>query len=421
MCMHMCILKAFSALHPSPSATERPAVMEKRAADAPQGGALVEAAKKPRTAEGTLTTASKAGGAIQVAGPQRTSELLAPIMLLTGHEGPVLSSKFSPDGRHMVSGSHDKLLLLWEVFGECKNTLTFRGHQNAVLEVHWSADGEKVFSASADKTALLWDVHSAARIRGFKGHMGLVNSCCPSGAHVLATASDDCTTRLWDDRVRTCQRVIRHPYPVTSVSVGEAGTQLFTGCLDGHIRAYDLRRPEGVSMVLQGHQDIVSGMRLSPDGNFLLSNSMDNTLRCWDVKPYASGDRCVKVFLGAQHSYERGLIKCNWSKSGAQGTPPPPPTGIAPRGHLRPLQPRPPARASPPYSPPWACPLCLAVTCGSADNFVYVWDVATKRILYKLPGHSGSVNEVDFHPTQPIIGSCANDKSIYLGEIRATV
>lgn len=248
-----------------------------------------------------------------------------------------------------------------------------------MLEVHWSPDGEKVFSASADKTALLWDVHSAARIRGFKGHMGLVNSCCPSGSHVLATASDDCTVRLWDDRVRTCQRVIRHPYPVTAVSVGEAGTQLFTGCLDGHIRAYDLRRPEGVSMVLQGHQDIVSGMRLSPDGNFLLSNSMDNTLRCWDVKPYASGDRCVKVFLGAQHSYERGLIKCNWSKSGAQ------------------------------------------VTCGSADNFVYVWDVATKRILYKLPGHSGSVNEVDFHPTQPIIGSCANDKSIYLGEIRATV
>jgi Prp8 binding protein len=152
--------------------------------------------------------------------------------------------------------------------------------------------------------------------------------------------------RLWDDRVRTCQRVIRHPYPVTSVSVGEAGTQLFTGCLDGHIRAYDLRRPEGVSMVLQGHQDIVSGMRLSPDGNFLLSNSMDNTLRCWDVKPYASGDRCVKVFLGAQHSYERGLIKCNWSKSGAQGTPPPLARRDRATRPLLPLQPQPPARAS---------------------------------------------------------------------------
>jgi Prp8 binding protein len=344
--------------------------------DAPsgeEGGALVEA-KKQRTE--LVTTTAKGGGAIQVAGPQRTSDLLAPIMLLTGHAGPVLSSKFSPDGRHLVSGSHDKMLLLWEVFGECKNTLTFKGHQNAVLEVHWSADGESIFSASADKTVLLWDVHSAARVRGYKGHMGLVNSCCPSGAHVMASASDDCTVRLWDDRVRTCQRVIRHPYPVTAVSVGQAGTQLFTGCLDGHIRAYDLRRPEGVSMVLQGHQDIVSGMRLSPDGNFLLSNAMDNTLRCWDVKPYASGDRCTKIFLGAQHSYEKSLLKCNWSASGKQ------------------------------------------VACGSADNFVYVWDATTGRIAYKLPGHHGSVNEVDFHPTQPIIASCGNDKQIFLGEIK---
>lgn len=350
---------------------------EKRAADG--STALVE--KKQRTSEAGTTLATVSGGGsgtIQVAGPQRTSELLAPIMLLTGHDGPVLTGKFSPDGRHMLTGSQDRLMLLWEVFGECKNSLTFRGHQNAVLEVHWSADGEQVFSASADKTVMLWDAQSGSRVRSYKGHMALVNSCCPSGNHVLASASDDCTTRLWDDRVRACQRVIRQPYPCTAVSVSSDGLQLYTGNLDGNVRVYDLRKSDGgPSMTLEGHQDIVSGLSLSPDGNFLLSNAMDNTLRCWDVKPYAPDDRCVKVFLGAQHSYERGLIKCNWSKSGK------------------------------------------LVTCGSADNFVYVWDVATQRILYKLPGHSGSVNEVDFHPSQPIIGSCANDKSIYLGEIRS--
>ena len=59
------------------------------------------------------------------------------------------------------------------------------------------------------------------------------------------------------------------------------------------------------------------------------------------------------------------------------------------------------------------------VAAGSADNFVYVWDAETERIKYKLPGHKGSVNEVDFHPTQPIISSCSNDKQIYLGEIRS--
>ena len=176
-----------------------------------------------------------------------------------------------------------------------------------------------------------------------------------------------------------------------------------------------------MQLTLSGHQDIVTGLRLSPDGNALLSNSMDNTMRSWDIKPYAAEDRCEKIFLGAQvqrrhrprhtrppphswtirprglsgqhaassaplvtcgvgaapqHNYEKGLLKCSWSKNATQ------------------------------------------VAAGSADNFVYVWSADSKRILYKLPGHKGTVNEVDFHPTQPIISSCSNDKQIYLGEIR---
>ena len=85
---------------------------------------------------------------------------------------------------------------------------------------------------------------------------------------------------------------------------------------------------------------------------------------------------CTAISEPLQHNYEKGLLKCSWSATGSQ------------------------------------------VSAGSADNFVYVWDSETKRIKYKLPGHKGSVNEVDFHPTQPIISSCSNDKQIYLGEIR---
>ena len=34
-------------------------------------------------------------------------------------------------------------------------------------------------------------------------------------------------------------------------------------------------------------QDSVTGLALSPDGGLLLSNSMDSSLRCWDVRPFA--------------------------------------------------------------------------------------------------------------------------------------
>lgn len=44
----------------------------------------------------------------------------------------------------------------------------------------------------------------------------------------------------------------------------------------------------------------------------------------------------------------------------------------------------------------------LRLAAGSADKFLYIWDAETTKISYKLPGHTGSVNCVDFHPTEPI-------------------
>jgi len=47
-------------------------------------------------------------------------------------------------------------------------------------------------------------------------------------------------------------------------------------------------------------------------------------------------------------------------------------------------------------------PDSLRISAGSADKFLYIWDAETTKISYKLPGHLGSVNDVDFHPIEPI-------------------
>lgn len=102
---------------------------------------------------------------------------------------------------------------------------------------------------------------------------------------------------------------------------------------------------------------------------------MDNTLRMWDVRPYAPANRCTKVFTGAVHNFERNLLRCAWSPDGTR------------------------------------------VTAGSADWNVNVWEVSSRRLLYKLPGHKGSVNECVFHPKEPIIASASSDQRLYVGEL----
>jgi Prp8 binding protein len=61
----------------------------------------------------------------------------------------------------------------------------------------------------------------------------------------------------------------------------------------------------------------------------------------------------------------------------------------------------------------------LFVCAGSSDNFVYVWDVQSGKVQYKLPGHRAVVSQVDFHPLEPIICSAGADKRIFVGEIEA--
>ena len=49
---------------------------------------------------------------------------------------------------------------------------------------------------------------------------------------------------------------------------------------------------------MSGHSDTVTGLSLSPDGNLLLSNAMDNTLRVWDTRAFVEGQVCVpNVYL----------------------------------------------------------------------------------------------------------------------------
>ncbi len=235
-----------------------------------------------------------------------------------GHQREVLCCKFSPDGKHLATAGFDKNILLWDIYHECQNTSLLKGHKNSILELHWSTDGTKLYTASADKSLSCWDVESSKRIRKFVGHTSFVNSCFPArrGLDTVVTGSDDNTTKVWDLREKEPVHSFEGKYPVTAVTFNDTGDKVFSAGLDNQIKLWDIRKGD-VDSVLHGHTDTITGLALSGEGSYLLTNSMDQTIRCWDVKSYVIGNRCVKIFQGNSHGYEKNLLKVTWKNDGS--------------------------------------------------------------------------------------------------------
>ena len=137
----------------------------------------------------------------------------------------------------------------------------------------------------------------------------------------------------------------------------------FTGGVDNDIKVWDLRK-QTVAYTLLGHTDTVTSLQISPDNQTLLSNAHDSTVRTWDVRPFAPADRRIQTYDGAPTGQERNLLKASWDSKGER------------------------------------------IVAGSGDQSVAIWEVRTGKLLNKLPGHRGAVNDVRFHPQgEPICES----------------
>ncbi|KAI1906996.1 hypothetical protein LOZ53_005066 [Ophidiomyces ophidiicola] len=323
-----------------------------------------------------VSTSTTQNGALMKAIP-RTSGLEAPIMELTGHGGEVFTTRFDSSGQHIASGGMDRSILLWRTYGQCENYGSMTGHKGAILDLHWSRDSRIIFSASADMTIASWDLESGQRIRRHVGHEEIINCLDLSkrGQELLISGSDDGYIGIWDPRQKDAIDFFETSMPITAVALAEAGNEIYSGGIDNDIHVWDIRK-RSIVLSMIGHTDTITSLQVSPDSQTLLSNSHDSTVRTWDIRPFAPADRNIMTYDGAPTGLEKNLIRSSWSHNGEK------------------------------------------IAAGSGDRSVVIWDTKSAKVLYKLPGHKGTVNDVRFAPNdEPIIVSGSSDRTLLLGEI----
>ncbi|PSR97608.1 WD40-repeat-containing domain protein [Coniella lustricola] len=349
---------------------------EKRPAPGEPEGQLV--VKRQNLGERALARANASVSGALVQSAPRTSGLQAPVMELSGHSGEIFAAKFDPTGNLIASAGMDRSIMLWRTYGDCENYGVLSGHRGAVLDLQWSRDSDILFSASADMHLASWDLTSGQRIRRYVGHEEIINTLDISrrGEETLISGSDDGTIGIWDPRSKNAVDYIETQFPITAVAISEAGNEIYSGGIDNDIKVWDIRK-KGVVYSMLGHNDTITSLRVSPDSQSLLSYAMDSTARTWDIRPFAPAERAIRTFDGAPVGLEKNLISGSWDKDGKR------------------------------------------IAVGAGDGTVVIWSNDTGKLMYKLPGHKGTVNAAEFSPGRdPIILSASSDRTMLLGELR---
>jgi WD40 repeat protein len=137
---------------------------------------------------------------------------------LSGHKAWINSLDFSPDGELAVSGSGyctrgnnpekslkrglgskpvDCTVRVWDL-DSGQQKACFDGHEEPVTTVAFSPDGQRILSGGYDNTIRLWDIGSSKELLCCSEHTGPVNSVAfsPDG-RLAVSASQDRTVRVW--------------------------------------------------------------------------------------------------------------------------------------------------------------------------------------------------------------------------------
>ncbi len=239
-----------------------------------------------------------------------------------GHDKWITCLCFSPDGKHIVTGSADRTLVIWNINGTPLRT--FRGHDSFIEDVDISPSGQLVASASRGRTIKLWDMEGNLHMI-LGGHTNKVMGVRfhPDGQSLVSVSSDQ-TVKIWNIKGVLLETIFAHKGAVHSVTFNKNGETMATGSQDTTIKLWHIRgnpiarlvvhtdevncitcssslddyfiasasrdcsvklwRSNDLAIIsLEGHKESVNSVCFSPDLRSLISVSSDRSIKLWDI------------------------------------------------------------------------------------------------------------------------------------------
>jgi U3 small nucleolar RNA-associated protein 15 len=154
---------------------------------------------------------------------------------------PVHVTKFSNDSKHVISGSDDKTLRVWDV-STSDSLNVFSDHTDYIRTGLVSADNPNlVLSGSYDQTVKMWDLRSNSCVMSMNHGAPVEDVLMYPGGGAIVSAGGN-TVKVWDllSGGRAMHLVSNHQKTITSMCFDGSCNRLLTGSLDQHVKIYNV-------------------------------------------------------------------------------------------------------------------------------------------------------------------------------------
>ncbi|KAJ1995289.1 rRNA-processing protein utp21 [Coemansia spiralis] len=152
---------------------------------------------------------------------------------------------------------------------------TFEGHSKAITGIQTDSCNRYVYSTSLDGTLKIWDFVTGNELRNIELSSAPSKLMLHRESGLLACVCDDACIRVVDaDAHRIVRRFSGHRNRITDLAFSNDGRWIVTSSLDSTIRTWDL--PTGHMIDWFRVESMPISLAFSPSGDFLVTAHMDS-------------------------------------------------------------------------------------------------------------------------------------------------
>ncbi|HAX87304.1 MAG TPA: hypothetical protein DCY91_13840 [Cyanobacteria bacterium UBA11370] len=228
----------------------------------------------------------------------------------------VWSVKFSPDGQMIVSGHNDGKVKLWRLdetrpkiianYSITTRVVNFSpdsqivasGHDNGVVNL-WSLDSvllgsfkhpnqaaniifvsdTQLIITQAENLIYLWQENGTLLNKWVAHQAGISTLVLSPNGQILASTSQDATTKLWNLDGTLITTLVGHSAAVWDIAFSPDGKTIVTVSGDKTVKTWSV---EGTELsTLKAHRSTVRTIAYSPDESYFISAGSDRIIRMW--------------------------------------------------------------------------------------------------------------------------------------------